>query len=320
MRLAKRLLKSDLKIFDQYFDKAVSSHVPLLNTILKYIANRKGKQLRPIFVILSAKLEARPNEKTYRSASLVELLHTATLVHDDVVDKAELRRGFFSVYALWKSKIAVLVGDFLLSKGLLLSLENEDFDILTLLSKAVKEMSEGELLQLEKSRKLNISEEEYTKVIKGKTASLLASACASGMKSVTDNEEKIEKLHKLGEHVGMAFQIKDDLFDYTKNNSGKSQGNDIIERKLTLPLIHALSQASKREQRKIKSLLSKKKNKKGKKKAVQDFVNTYKGVQYAEDVMQTHIEQAQLILASFPQNEARDAFEDLINYVITRDK
>ncbi len=320
MRLAKKLLRDDLKTFDQHFNTAVKSHVPLLNTILRYIANRKGKQLRPIFVLLSAALEAPPNEKTYRSAALVELLHTATLVHDDVVDKAELRRGFFSVYSLWKSKIAVLVGDYLLSKGLLLSLENKDFDILTLLSTAVKEMSEGELLQLEKSRKLNLTESEYYTIIKGKTASLLSSACASGMKSVTNDTHKIEKMQKLGENVGMAFQIRDDLFDYTQNRSGKSQGNDIEEKKLTLPLIYALSQASTSEQKKIKSLISKGKKGKNKKQEVQDFVYMYRGVDYAENKMQEFIQEAKNILSTFPHGDAQEAFEELISYVITRDK
>ncbi len=320
MRLAKKLLKQDLKTFDQHFNAAVSSHVPLLNTIMRYIANRKGKQIRPLFVMLSAAIIDNPNEKTYRSAALVELLHTATLVHDDVVDKAEIRRGFFSVYALWKSKIAVLVGDYLLSKGLLLSLENEDFDILKLLSTAVKEMSEGELLQLEKSRKLNITEEEYFKVIKGKTASLLASACAAGIKSVTNNAEQIDKLRNIGEKVGIAFQIKDDLFDYTSNSSGKSQGNDIEEKKLTLPLIHALESAPHNEQRKIKSLISKSKKNKSKYKQVREFVKQYGGIEYAQNKMDQLIQESRNILHTLPDNEAREAFDELITYVITRDK
>ncbi len=320
MRLAKKLLKDELNTFDTHFNTAVSSPVPLLNTILRYIANRKGKQLRPLFVLLSASLLSKPNEKTYRSAALVEILHTATLVHDDVVDKAELRRGFLSVYSLWKSKIAVLVGDYLLSKGLLLSLENQDFDILTLLSTAVKEMSEGELLQLEKSRKLNITEEEYFKVIKGKTASLLSSACASGIKTISEDQNHINTMRHIGEKVGMAFQIKDDLFDYTANKSGKSQGNDIQEKKLTLPLIYAMTQAPKSQQQKIKSLISKNKKKKNKHKEIKDFVQEYGGVQYAENKMHNLVTEARELLSTFPASDARAAFDELITYVITRDK
>ncbi len=320
MKTARTLLKDELITFDRYFKEAVNSNVPLLNTILKYIANRKGKQIRPVFVLLSAMLEGTPNAKTYRSASLVEILHTATLVHDDVVDQSPKRRGFYSIYTLWKSKVAVLVGDYLLSKGLLLSLENEDFDILTLLSKAVKEMSEGELLQMEKSRKLNITEEEYYTIISGKTASLLSSACASGMKSVTDDMDKINAIAEIGTKVGMAFQIKDDLFDYTKNLSGKTQGNDIQEKKLTLPLIHALDQAKKSEQRKIKSIISSDKKRKSKSQEVYKFVHDKGGVEYAQTKMNTLIVEAHDILSEFRDSSAKEAFKDLINYVIIRNK
>ncbi len=320
MKSARLLLKGELQTFDEYFKKAVNSNVPLLNTIMRYIANRKGKQIRPIFVLLSAMLEGQPNSKTYRSAALVEILHTATLVHDDVVDQAPKRRGFFSVYILWKSKVAVLVGDYLLSKGLLLALENEDFDILTLLSRAVKEMSEGELLQLEKSRKLNTTEEEYYTIISGKTASLLSSACASGMKSVTDDQDKIQKISQIGSLVGAAFQIKDDLFDYTKNNSGKSQGNDIKEKKLTLPLIYALSQSTPKEQKKIKSILSSDKKRSRRSAEVYKFVEEKGGVDYAQQKMQELITESQGLLTEFGESPAKQAFEELINYVINRNK
>ena len=232
MELAKKIIGKELELFEMHFKEAVKSRVSLLDRIMQYIVKRKGKQMRPMFVLLSAKLNGEINDASYRAASLVELLHTATLVHDDVVDDALERRGFFSINALWKNKIAVLVGDYLLSKGLLLSLENKDFEILTILSDAVKKMSEGELLQIEKTRNLNFDESVYYEIIYGKTASLLSSSCAAGASSVTKDPEQIQKMKDFGEYVGMAFQIKDDLFDYGDELIGKPTGNDIKEKKL----------------------------------------------------------------------------------------
>ncbi|MBO9571844.1 MAG: polyprenyl synthetase family protein, partial [Chitinophagaceae bacterium] len=243
MNLAEALLKDELKIFENEFREAVKSQVPLLDRIMRFIVKRKGKQLRPMFVMLSAKLCGPVNESTYRAASLVELLHTATLVHDDVVDESMERRGFFSTYALWKTKISVLVGDYLLAKGLLLSLDHNDFRILQLLSEAVRLMSEGELLQIEKTRSLNLDENVYFEIIRNKTASLLASACAAGAFSTSHDEATAEKMRIFGEKTGMAFQIKDDLFDYGDEEVGKPTGNDIKEKKLTLPLIYTLNNA-----------------------------------------------------------------------------
>ena len=232
MKKAIQLIDQDLTKFEDYFSKAVKSNAPLLDRIMQYIVKRKGKQMRPMFVLLSAKLGGEITTTTYRAASLVELLHTATLVHDDVVDEAFERRGFFSINALWKNKIAVLVGDYLLSKGLLLSLNNNDYKVLQILSEAVRLMSEGELLQIEKSRNLNLNEQVYYEIIKGKTASLLSSACAAGASTTFCDERYIEKMQQFGEKVGMAFQIKDDLFDYSAKNIGKPTGIDIKEKKI----------------------------------------------------------------------------------------
>jgi octaprenyl-diphosphate synthase len=241
MKLATQIISEELRVFESVFKDSVRSHVPLLDRIMRYVVRTKGKQLRPMFVLLSAKLTGTVNDSTYRAASLVELLHTASLVHDDVVDESAERRGFFSVYALWKSKISVLVGDYLLAKGMLLSLDNNDFTILQIMSRAVKQMSEGELLQMEKSRSLNINEDTYFEIIRNKTASLLACACSAGAYSSTGNPETAEKLRQFGEWMGIAFQIKDDLFDYGTADVGKPTGNDIKEKKLTLPLIYTLS-------------------------------------------------------------------------------
>src|SRR5690606_14750318 len=251
MRKAKIILKEELTVFEQEFKKAVQSQVPLLDRIMRFIVNRKGKQLRPMFVMLSARLCGPVNPSTYRAASLVELLHTATLVHDDVVDESYERRGFFSTYALWKSKISVLVGDYLLVKGLLLSLDHQDFRILQLLSEAVRLMSEGELLQLEKSRSLNFDEAVYFEIIRNKTASLLAASCAAGSFSTSNDENIAEKMRLFGEKVGIAFQIKDDLFDYGNADVGKPTGNDIQEKKITLPLIYTIQNSEKKLKRDI---------------------------------------------------------------------
>ena len=245
------IISEELKVFESKFSNAVKSNVSMLDTVMKYIIKRKGKQLRPMFVFLSAKLHGTINESTYRAAALVEMLHTATLVHDDVVDESMERRGFFSINAIWKNKIAVLVGDYLLSKGLLLSIENGEFEQLRILSEAIKQMSEGELLQIEKTRKLNIDEAVYFEIIKNKTASLLSSACAIGAYSTTQNKEICDRMRVFGEKTGIAFQIKDDLFDYGMEKIGKPTGNDIKEKKMTLPLIYTLGKVDKVTMRKI---------------------------------------------------------------------
>lgn len=318
MQLAKKLIGKELDLFESHFKEAVKSRVSLLDRIMQYIVKRKGKQMRPMFVLLSAKLHGEINEASYRAASLVELLHTATLVHDDVVDDATERRGFLSINALWKNKIAVLVGDYLLSKGLLLSLENQDFNTLTILSNAVKKMSEGELLQIEKTRNLNFDESVYYDIINGKTASLLASSCAAGAASVTSNEEIIQKMKSFGEHVGMAFQIKDDLFDYGDAKVGKPTGNDIKEKKLTLPLIHILQKVPKHLKREIIYIVKNNNNDKEKVKFVIDHVKSYGGIEYAEAKMIEYRDNALAILNSFPASPAREALEELVRYTTDR--
>jgi len=318
MQLAKKVIGKELDLFEAHFKEAVKSRVSLLDRIMQYIVKRKGKQMRPMFVLLSAKLHGEINDASYRAASLVELLHTATLVHDDVVDDATERRGFLSINALWKNKIAVLVGDYLLSKGLLLSLENQDFNTLTILSNAVKKMSEGELLQIEKTRNLNFDESVYYDIINGKTASLLASSCAAGAASVTSNDEVIQKMKSFGEHVGMAFQIKDDLFDYGDAKVGKPTGNDIKEKKLTLPLIHILQKVPKHLKREIIYIVKNNNNDKEKVKFVIDHVKSYGGIEYAEAKMIEYRDNALAILNSFPESPAREALEELVRYTTDR--
>ncbi len=311
-------IKTELKAFEDLFKDAVKSNVPLLDRILKYVVKTKGKQLRPMFVILAAKLCGEINEKTYRAASLVELLHTATLVHDDVVDEAAERRGFFSIHALWKNKASVLVGDYLLAKGLLLSLENNDYQTLQILSTAVSRMSEGELLQLQKSRLLNITEEDYFTIIRNKTASLLASACAAGAQSTSDDASLVEKLKLFGEYTGIAFQIKDDLFDYGTDDVGKPTGNDIKEKKLTLPIIYTLNNVDKNMRRELKYLL---KNSNRRKESVTFIINEVKksgGIEYATQKMNEYKSKALDILASFPPSSTRDSLESLVTYTTER--
>ena len=318
MELAKKVIAKELDLFEEHFKEAVKSRVSLLDRIMQYIVKRKGKQMRPMFVLLSAKLHGEINDASYRAASLVELLHTATLVHDDVVDDARERRGMFSINALWKNKIAVLVGDYLLSKGLLLSLENKDFTILTILSNAVKKMSEGELLQIEKTRNLNFDESVYYEIINGKTASLLASSCAAGTSSVTGNEDTIQKMREFGENVGMAFQIKDDLFDYGEAKIGKPTGNDIKEKKLTLPLIHILQKVSPSLKKEIIYIVKNNNNDKEKVKFVIDHVISYGGIEYATHKMNEYRDKALLILNSFPTSPTRAALEELVRYTTDR--
>ena len=318
MDLAGKILEQELIAFEKHFKDAVKSRVSLLDRIMHYIIQRKGKQLRPRFVLLCAKLGGEITEKTYRAASLVELLHTATLVHDDVVDDAMERRGFFSINALWKNKVAVLVGDYLLSKGLLLSLNHGDYNILQILSTAVKEMSEGELLQMEKSRNLNLDESVYYDIIKGKTASLLASACAAGAASTFKDDTTIEKMRMFGEKTGMAFQIKDDLFDYGTEKIGKPTGNDIKEKKLTLPLIYTLNQCDAATKKKIIYIV--KNNNKDKKKIqfVLDTVQNIGGIEYAHQKMIAYRDEALEILNSFEDSEVKKALEQLVRFTTDR--
>ncbi len=318
MELAKKIISEELIQFEVHFREAVKSRVALLDRIMQYIVKRKGKQLRPMFVLLSARLGGEVDDSTYRAASLVELLHTATLVHDDVVDDALERRGFFSINALWKNKIAVLVGDYLLSKGLLLSLNNKDHEVLRILSEAVRLMSEGELLQIEKARNLNLKESIYYEIINGKTASLLASACAAGASTTFTDPEKVEQMRLFGEKVGMAFQIKDDLFDYGSMDIGKPTGNDIKEKKLTLPLIYTLNNCSADLKRKIIYIVKNENTEKEKVKFVIDAVTETGGIQYATEKMFAFRDEALTILHGFPQTPVRDALEELVRYTTDR--
>ncbi len=304
--------------FENYFKEAVKSRVPLLDRIMRYIVNRKGKQMRPRFVLLSAKLGGDINDATFRAAALVELLHTATLVHDDVVDDTSERRGFFSVNALWKNKIAVLVGDYLLSKGLLLSLNNNDFTILKILAEAVQQMSEGELLQIEKTRNLNLSEAIYYEIIKGKTASLLASACAAGAATTFEDPGAVDKLRMFGEKTGMAFQIKDDLFDYGNENVGKPTGNDLKEKKITLPLIYTLNQSDKQLRRKLIYIVKNENTKKEKIKFVIDTVKEKGGIDYAYQKMYQFRDEALAILDEFEAGPVKDNLEQLVRFTTDR--
>jgi octaprenyl-diphosphate synthase len=318
MKKAIQLIDQDLTKFEDYFSKAVKSNAPLLDRIMQYIVKRKGKQMRPMFVLLSAKLGGEITTATYRAASLVELLHTATLVHDDVVDESRERRGFFSINALWKNKIAVLVGDYLYSKGLLLSLNNNDYKILQIISEAVKLMSEGELLQIEKSRNVGLEENIYYEIIKGKTASLLSSACGAGASTTFTNMDNIEKMQQFGEKVGMAFQIKDDLFDYNSKNIGKPTGIDIKEKKLTLPLIFTLNHCDKNLRKKIIYIVKNNNRNKEKVQFVIDAVKSNGGIEYAETKMLSFRDDALKILYEFEASEARNALEDLVRYTTDR--
>jgi octaprenyl-diphosphate synthase len=319
MKLAKSVIQEELKVFEKEFESAVQSRIPLLDRIMQYIVKRKGKQLRPMFVLLSAKLAGEINPAVYRAASLVELLHTATLVHDDVVDDSLERRGFFSINALWKNKIAVLVGDYLLSKGLLLSLDNNDFRVLQILSEAVRKMSEGELLQMEKSRNLNLREDVYFEIITNKTASLLSSACGAGAFAASGgNEEIANRLKSFGEKVGIAFQIKDDLFDYGNEDVGKPTGNDIKERKLTLPLIYTLQNLDPARRKKMIYSLKNENTNPQKVKEIIDIVKETGGISYTESKMQQFRDEALDILHGFSPSPVRDALEELVRYTTDR--
>jgi len=311
-------IDNELAQFEVHFRTALKTKVMLLDKIMHYIIKRKGKQMRPMFVLFSANVCGGINPSTYRGAALVELLHTATLIHDDVVDDSDERRGFFSLNALWKNKISVLVGDYLLSRGLLMSLEYDDFQLLKIVSNAVKLMSEGELLQIEKARALNIDEAIYFDIIRMKTASLIASCTECGAASASQDLELVEYMRLFGEKIGMAFQIKDDLLDYGTDNIGKPLGNDIKEKKMTLPLIHALNRSSWNERRKVISIV---KNNKGGKKEVQlvhDFVKANNGIQYSLDTMNTYKKDALDMLNKFPESPSKTSLIDLVNYTIER--
>jgi octaprenyl-diphosphate synthase len=308
----------EMEEFEQKFRTSMKTRVLLLDKIMSYIVKRKGKQMRPMFVFLSAGATGTINESTYRGASLIELVHTASLVHDDVVDNSNYRRGFFSVNALWKNKIAVLVGDFLLTRGLFLALEHKDYDLLSICTEAVKEMSEGELLQMEKARQLDIIEDIYYEIIRQKTASLIASCCAIGASSVKASPELIIKMKKFGECVGMAFQIKDDLFDYGDDEIGKPVGIDIKEKKMTLPLIYSLSKASWLEKRNIIGIVKGNSEDEKKIKRVIDFVKNSGGIEYANKKMIEYYEQAMVILNELPPSNYKTSLADLVQFTIER--
>jgi octaprenyl-diphosphate synthase len=318
MKQVSQIIGDNLLIFEKKFTKNLNGNNKLLQQVLKFIIKRKGKQMRPMFVFLSAKIVGEINESTYRAASMIELLHTATLVHDDVVDDAMMRRNFFSINAIWKNKIAVLVGDYLLAKGLLISVENEDFELLRITSNAVKEMSEGELLQIEKARKLDITEEVYFEIIRSKTASLLASACSAGAFSTSNDKEVTERFRAFGEKIGIAFQIKDDLLDYGHENIGKPTGIDIKEKKMTLPLIYTLLKVSEIDKRKIIYIIKNQNTNKKKVDEVLKYVNQYGGLDYAKHVMEQYKNDALELLYQLPKNSARDAMEELVNFTIMR--
>ncbi len=310
-----------LKSFEKTFKNSMDSKIPLINIITKYILKSKGKQMRPMFVFLSAQINGEVNESVHRAAALIECLHTATLVHDDVVDDSNERRGFFSINALWKNKIAVLIGDFLLSKGLLLALDNDEIELLKIVSNATKEMSEGELLQMEKARRLDISEDVYFEIIRKKTASLIASCCASGAHSANASVETVAKMREFGELTGIAFQIKDDLFDYQKSKkTGKPSGIDIKEKKMTLPLIYTLQVSDKKEKKWIiKTIKSHNKDKKRVEQLVK-LVHDKGGIAYAQSKMNEYRDRALAMLETFPQSDSRESMKKLVLFTTERQK
>lgn len=308
----------EMEEFEPKFRASMKTRVLLLDKIMEYIVKRKGKQMRPMFVFLTAGVCGKINESTYRGASLIELLHTASLVHDDVVDEANYRRGFFSVNALWKNKIAVLVGDFLLARGLILSVENKDFNLLSIVTNAVREMSEGELLQFDKSRKLDITEEVYYEIIRRKTASLISSCCAVGASSSGASDDIVHKMKEFGEKIGMAFQIKDDLFDYGEDEIGKPLGIDIKEKKMTLPLIYALSKTGWLEKRKILGIVKNESSKPKKVKEVIEFVKASGGIEYANKAMNRFREEALQLLNGFPDSRYKQSLIQLVQFTIER--
>ena len=316
----KQPIKEELKAFHEHFSKSMKSNVPLLDRITYYIVQRKGKQIRPIFVFLCAGVVGNISKRTHTAASLIEILHTATLVHDDVVDDSNMRRGFFSINALWKNKIAVLVGDYLFMRGFLLAMKEKEYKLLELVSDAVEKMSVGELLQIEKARKLDITEEIYFDIIRQKTASLMSASCALGAASVTDNEDVINKMKNLGELAGISYQIKDDLFDYGNHNIGKPKGIDIKEKKMTLPLIHALNKGTKQEKRQIINAIKNHSEKSQTVKDVVSFVNKYSGMEYASNKMEEYKTKALEILDTFENSESKQSLRALIDFILDRDK
>jgi octaprenyl-diphosphate synthase len=314
-------VSAEIREFENYFRDSMKSKAPLLNLITNYILKRKGKQMRPMLVFLSAKLAGEIRKPTYNAAALIELMHTATLIHDDVVDNAYERRGLFSVNALWKNKIAVLIGDYLLSKGLLLAVADQEFESLRIVSEAVREMAEGELLQIEKARRLDITEEVYFEIIRKKTAVLIASCAASGAASSGADNETVNRMKNFGENIGMAFQIKDDLFDFQKKaDIGKPTGNDIREQKMTLPLIFALNKCSPEEKRKILKIVKNKDKSNRMVDEVIDFVSQSGGLEYAASLMNQYRDKSLEILMTFPECEARQALEEFVNYTTARKK
>jgi octaprenyl-diphosphate synthase len=317
----KRPVEKEMAEFEAYFSKTMRSEIPLLNIILNYILRRKGKQMRPLLVFLTARLNGVIAESTFVAATFIELLHTASLVHDDVVDDAHERRGALSINALWNSKIAVLVGDYMLSKGMLISVEKNRFDMLEIVSDAVKSMSEGELLQLQKARKLNIKEEDYFKIIISKTAALISACTACGARSVTDDPETILLMKDFGENIGIAFQIRDDLLDYEGTGlTGKTVGNDIKEKKITLPLIHALEHSANSKKRHILNIVKHKKKTRDEINEVISFVSDYGGMEYAELKMNQYRDKALAILDSYPESDVKDSLKDFVHYTTSRKK
>lgn len=317
----KSVIKQELADFNEEFSKSMKSDIALLNIVTNYLLRRKGKQIRPLLVFLSAKLIGEVNKSTHVAAMLMEIVHTATLVHDDVVDDAHERRGFLSINALWRSKIAVLLGDYLLSKSLQITVENKEFSIMEITNSSVQEVIKGELLQIQKTRKLNITEEEYFSIIEKKTAALLSACTGSGARSVTSDIEIVDKLKTFGMHIGIAFQIRDDLFDYEENpKTGKPVGNDIKEKKLTLPLIHSLENADRSERKKIIHLIHKKSSKQDTFKKVYEFVHQHNGVNYTQEKMMEYKNKALEILNGFPNNDAKMALEKLVQYIVERKK
>ena len=310
-----------MQLFEKHFRDSMKSNIPLLNVITNYLLRRKGKQMRPMFVFLSAGVCGEITPSSYNAASLIELLHSASLIHDDVVDESYERRGFFSINALWKSKVSVLLGDYLLAKGLLLSVKEKEYELLRLVSDAVREMSEGELMQMQKSRKLNITKEEYFEIIRKKTASLIAACTACGAWSACQDNELTEKFRNFGGKVGMAFQIKDDLFDYQqKGFIGKPTGNDIKEKKFTLPLIHALEVCPEKERKHIIRTIRKHNNNASKVQEVIAFARSYGGLEYSENQMLNYRDQAMEIIAEMPDNQHKKSLQDLVDYVVARNK
>src|SRR5476651_1273156 len=316
----KKPIAADIDVFEGKFKASMQSSVPLLDRITHYIVKRKGKQIRPMFVFFSASICGGINESTHRGAALVELLHTATLVHDDVVDNSYQRRGFFSINALWKNKIAVLVGDYLLSKGLLLSIENNDFQLLRIVSDAVKHMSEGELMQMEKVRRMDIGEPVYYEVIRQKTASLIASCCACGASSAGASDEVVEKMRLFGEKIGIAFQIKDDMFDFGTDDVGKPLGIDIKEKKVTLPLIYSLNNSNVADKKRMINLVKNHNDDPKKITEIIHFVNQTGGLAYAETQMKKYTDEAFAILDTFPRGDAHSGLEQLVRFTTERNK